>query len=97
VQQVSNTIEEQKSDWRIVKVHAMYHYVDDIKRAGNTSEYSADMWESLHKHIMKNPYRGSNKKNVVSQILNHHVQQWNLTTIAQTLASNVEDEDSEVF
>jgi len=86
-------MKEQKSNWKIVKVHAMYHYVDDIRRAGNTSEYSADMWESLHKNLMKNPYRGSNKKNVTSQILNHHLEQWNLKNITQTLATIGDDED----
>jgi len=87
---------EQKSSWRIVKVHAIYHYVADIMRGGITKEYSAELWESLHKNIMKNPYRGSNKKRTEDQILNHHTHQWSLNQIQTLMEGNVEDVDKEV-
>lgn len=65
---------EQKSAWKLCKTHAMYHYRKDIVRGGVAINYSAEMWESLHKTVMKSPWKGSNKRNVDGQIMRHNAQ-----------------------
>jgi len=102
VQHLLLNMPEQKSSWRLVKIHALSHYADDIRRGGVTSEFSAEMWESLHKTLMKQPYRGSNKKNTDSQIMAHHARQWSVNQM-NTLVDNStvteeagEDEEEEL-
>jgi hypothetical protein len=58
----------QKSNFKLNKVHAMLHYAEDIKRGGPTSQYSANLWEHLHIHRVKAPYRASNSKDTSKQI-----------------------------
>lgn len=78
---------KQPSSWNIPKIHAMIHYREDIIRGGATQEYSAEMWENSHKTVMKAPYRKSNKKNIESQIMNHHSMTWSITML-KTKMSN---------
>jgi len=96
VQYLTNYMPEQKTSWRIVKIHALSHYADDIRRGGITSEYSAEMWESLHKNLMKRPYRGSNKKNTSDQILTKHAQQWSINQLkneVENISQSVDEEE----
>lgn len=79
----------QTSEWNLPKIHAVQHYSENIRRAGETSEYSSDMWESLHKTLMKGPARGSNFKNIEPQLMNHHSESWNL----YNLIEEIEDDD----
>lgn len=83
----------QTSDWAFPKIHAISHYSSDIKRGGETSEYSADMWENLHKTLMKNPAKGSNFKNVENQLMNHHSESWSLSALIETIEDDDDDED----
>lgn len=60
----------QKSDWKFPKIHAISHYKEDIMRSGVTENYSAEMWEMLHKVVMKKPWLRTNRKNVEDQMMN---------------------------
>lgn len=44
-------------------------------RGGATSNYSAEMWEYLHKDIMKNAYKRTNKRHFTGQIFKHNYKQ----------------------
>lgn len=63
----------QKSDFDIIKVHAMSHLSDSIRRSGGPSEYLTDLYEHLHIQLMKIPYRGSNKKDYAKQMTKYHL------------------------
>lgn len=43
-----------------------------MERGGVPSNYSAEMWEYLHKTVMKKPWQGSNKRKVDRQIMCHN-------------------------
>jgi Plavaka transposase len=60
---------EQKSNFNLPKVHALLHYPEAIRRAGVTSEYCANLWESLHIGLVKQPYRAGNRKDTNRYIL----------------------------
>lgn len=85
----------QTSNWQLPKIHAMTHYYEDIKRGGVTSEYSAEMWENLHKTLMKGPYVGSNHKNVEGQLMKHHEVGWSLTILNNKLQEELEEQPEE--
>lgn len=61
----------QKSDFNIVKIHAMSYLKDCIKRCGLPLEYDTGIFEHLHIALMKVPYRHSNKRNFMGQIARH--------------------------
>jgi hypothetical protein len=46
----------QISEFNLVKVHAMTHYVDSIRQVGSPFEYSANMYEHLHIVLLKQAY-----------------------------------------
>jgi hypothetical protein len=62
----------QKSNFDIVKVHAMTHLSDSIRRSGIPVEYSTNLYEHLHILLMKVPYRASNKKAFAKQMTHHN-------------------------
>ena len=62
----------QKSEFQIVKIHAMSHYSQAIRRSGSPFEYSSNMYEHLHIALMKTAYRASNKKDYHSFIVKHN-------------------------
>ncbi|CAM6096622.1 unnamed protein product [Calypogeia fissa] len=62
----------QKSGFDIVKIHAMTHLKDCIKRYGLPMEYDTGVYEYLHIALMKLPYRHSNKGNFLGQIVQHN-------------------------
>ena len=62
----------QKSEFQIVKSHAMSHYSQAIQRSGSPFEYSSNMYEHLHIALMKTAYRASNKKDYQSFIVKHN-------------------------
>ena len=41
-----------------------------IRRFGAVNGFTTETYETLHKFYVKNPYRKSNKKEVMNQILN---------------------------
>ncbi|CAM6089392.1 unnamed protein product [Calypogeia fissa] len=63
----------QKSNFGLVKVHAMSHLSESIRRSGMPWEYSTNMYEQLHISLMKNAYRGSNRRAFNPQIVAYHV------------------------
>lgn len=85
----------QTSGWSFPKIHAIHHYSQDIRRGGATEEYSADMWENLHKTLMKGPYRGSNYKKVENQLMNHHAEVWSLSALREKLEEDEEADEDE--
>ncbi len=62
----------QKSDFNLVKIHVMSHYVDSICRFGAPFEYSANLSELLHITLMKAAYYGSFCHDYTRYILKHN-------------------------
>ena len=62
----------QKSDFHLVKVHAMSHFSDAIRRSGTPFEYNSNLYEHLHIALMKSAYRRSNKKDYINYIVKHN-------------------------
>jgi len=64
--------EWQKSGFNTVKIHAMSHFNDCIRRSGLHWEYSTNMYEQMHITLMKAGYRASNKRQATPQIARHN-------------------------
>ena len=59
------------SDLRLPKLHSWrYHVIPAIRKFGAVNGFTTETYETLHKFYVKNPYRKSNKKEVMKQILN---------------------------
>ncbi len=59
------------SGMKLPKLHSWrYHVIPAIKRFGAINGFSTETYETLHKYYVKNPYRKSNKKEVMNQIIN---------------------------
>ncbi len=46
-----------------------YHTINTIRRYSAINGLTTETYETLHKNWVKNPYRISNKKNVLDQII----------------------------
>jgi len=55
-----------------VKIHAMSHFSDVIRRSGTPFEYSSNLYEHLHIALMKAAYRRSNRKDYINYIVKHN-------------------------
>ena len=56
---------------KIPKLHILcYHVIPLIQLYGSTNGMSTETYETLHKSNVKNPYKMTNKRNYVSQMLN---------------------------
>ena len=54
------------------KLHSWVHHTSSsIKYFGSLNGQTAETYESLHKFSVKTPYRSTNKRNSVNQMLNH--------------------------
>ena len=62
----------QKSEFNLIKIHAMKHYMSTIRRSGAPIEYSANMYEHLHVALVKTTYRASNKKQFLEFIVKYN-------------------------
>lgn len=62
----------QKSNFNLVKIHAMKHYSSSIRRSGAPVEYSSNMYENLHIALVKTAYRASNKKQFLDYIVKYN-------------------------
>lgn len=51
------------------KIHLTLHMTDAIERMGSADNFTTDISELLHKHLLKPGYRTSNKKDFEKQIL----------------------------
>ena len=59
------------SNCKIPKLHVLrYHVIPSIKLYGSMNGMSTETYETLHKFNVKNPYRMTNKKDYVPQMLN---------------------------
>ncbi|GBC24756.2 hypothetical protein GLOIN_2v1807614 [Rhizophagus irregularis DAOM 181602=DAOM 197198] len=59
-----------RSELRLPKFHIWrYHTIQTIKRYGAINGLTTETYKTLHKNWVKNPYRISNKKNVLDQII----------------------------
>ena len=53
------------------KLHSWrYHVILTIRKYGTLNSLSTETYETLHKSYVKNPYRSSNRKNVMQQLVN---------------------------
>ena len=53
------------------KLHSWrYHIIPAISKFGIINGFTTETYETLHKYFVKTPYRKSNKKEVMNQILN---------------------------
>jgi hypothetical protein len=58
------------SGLQLPKLHAWcYHIVPIIQEYGSINSMTTETYESLHKNYVKEPYRMSNKKDYMKQIL----------------------------
>src|ERR1044071_81573 len=56
---------------KIPKLHILrYHVISSIQLYGSTNGMSTETYETLHKSNVKNPYRMTNKRDYVPQMLN---------------------------
>jgi len=62
----------QKSDFHLVKVHAMSHFSDAIQRSGLPFEYSSNLYEYLHIALMKATYKCNNQNEYINYIVKHN-------------------------
>ena len=63
--------EYSSSHCKIPKLHVLrYHVIPSIRLYGSMNGMSTETYETLHKDNVKNPYRMTNKKDYVSQMLN---------------------------
>ena len=59
------------SNCKIPKLHVLrYHVIPSIQLYGSMNGMSTETYETLHKNNVKNPYRMTNKRNYVPQMLN---------------------------
>jgi len=59
------------SNCKILKLHVLqYHVISSIRLYGSMNRMSTEIYETLHKSNVKNPYRMTNKKKYISQMLN---------------------------
>ena len=63
--------EEEEAVWAIPKLHAMSHYVQLVKTHGAAAHFSTDQSERMHIQAAKIPYRRSNRREFMTQIVNH--------------------------
>jgi len=63
----------QKSNFHLVKVHAMSHFSDAIRRSSTPFEYSSNLYKHLHIALMKAAYRRNNRKDYINYIVKHNI------------------------
>ncbi|KAG9088406.1 hypothetical protein FRC07_012589, partial [Ceratobasidium sp. 392] len=64
-------VKEQNSFNRIAKLHMLGHYTDDIRELGTPDGYSTETPEYLHIIYVKVPWRASNRRDPVPQMVKH--------------------------
>src|SRR2546421_3068546 len=66
-----NISEYSPSQCKIPKLHVLrYHVIPSIQLYGSMNGMLTETYETLHKTNVKNPYRMTNKRNYVPQMLN---------------------------
>ena len=58
------------SQLRLPKLHNWAYLVAAIKEYGAINSFTTETYESLHKKWVKNPYRMSNRRDAILQMLN---------------------------
>ena len=60
-----------RSGLQLPKLHSWcYYIIPAIKEYGSVNSMTTETYETLHKTYVKNPYRMSNKKEYMKQIIN---------------------------
>ncbi|PKY61327.1 hypothetical protein RhiirA4_333945, partial [Rhizophagus irregularis] len=60
-----------RSELKLPKLHNwVYHIINSIEEFGAINGYMTETYEFLHKDYVKNPYRSSNKREPMGQIIN---------------------------
>ncbi|PKC55772.1 hypothetical protein RhiirA1_354262, partial [Rhizophagus irregularis] len=60
-----------RSELKLPKLHNwVYHIINSIEEFGAINGYTTETYEFLHKDYVKNPYRSSNKRELMGQIIN---------------------------
>jgi hypothetical protein len=60
-----------RSGLKLPKLHNwMYHIVSSIEEFGAINGFTTETYEFLHKDYVKNPYRASNKREAIGQMIN---------------------------
>jgi hypothetical protein len=60
-----------RSDLKLPKLHNwVYHVIDSIEEFGAINSFMTETYEFLHKDYVKNPYRVSNRRDAIGQIIN---------------------------
>jgi hypothetical protein len=60
-----------KEDWKIPKLHAITHYITEIRSKGATDGYTSNHTERAHKLECKIPYSQTNKHDPDRQMVKH--------------------------
>jgi hypothetical protein len=66
-----NLLVPDKEYWKIPKLHAITHYVMEIKAKGPTDGYTSNHTERAHKVECKIPYSQTNKRDPEKQMVKH--------------------------
>ncbi|PKC61287.1 hypothetical protein RhiirA1_466766 [Rhizophagus irregularis] len=80
-----------KINLQLPKLHMWrYHTIHTIKRYRSLNGLATDTYETLHKNWVKNPYKMTNKKNVLDQMLKTIHRQEIITNVKKTHVSKLE-------
>ncbi|KAG9122943.1 hypothetical protein FRC07_000441 [Ceratobasidium sp. 392] len=55
--------------WEIPKAHLMYHIPDHIRWKGSMDNYNMEVMEHLHGPMLKDPWRASNRRGWIQQLI----------------------------
>ena len=59
------------SELKLPKLHNwMYHIISSIEEFGVINGFTTETYEFLHKDYVKTPYRASNKREAIGQMIN---------------------------
>ena len=76
--------------FRIPKLHALLHYVENIRDLGTADNYSTEICESLHIPYCKKAYKATNRKEYDEQIIQYLVRMEALRSYTGYLAWRTE-------
>lgn len=78
------------SHFNFPKMHALCHMSEYISRFGNLNQWSTEVSESLHRHLVKQAYNRTNHKDFFKQIIDYIDRNRNLRLMKARLNKNAE-------
>lgn len=72
--------------FRIPKLHALWHYLENIRDLGTPDNYSTEICESLHIPFCKKAYKATNRKEYDEQIITYLIRMEALQTYTAYLS-----------